>query len=104
MPGRSPKAVPSASRCGVGSRSSRSRYGPAELVQAGVGELHLGLDAGSAGDPAAGRAVEKEIEQRRLADPGLAAQHQDPATARLHGGDEAGQRLAFASSSQQTRP
>ena len=89
---------------GSGSRSSRSRYGPAELVQAGVGELHLRLDAGGPADPAARRVVEEELEQRRLADPGLAAQHQDLAPARLRGGDEAAQRLAFASSSQQTRP
>ena len=76
----------------------------AELVQAGVRELHLGLDAGRAADPAAGRAVDEELEQRGLADSGLAAQHQDPAAAGLHGGDEAGQRLALASSPQQTRP
>ena len=76
----------------------------AELVQAGVGELHLGLDTGGTADPAAGRMVEEELEQRGLADSGLSAQNQGPATARLHGGDEAGQRLALASSPQQARP
>ena len=84
--------------------SSRSRYGTAQLVQAGEGELHLRLDAGRPADPASRRAVEEELEQRGLADPGLAAQHQDLAAARLHGGDEAGQRLALASSSQHHRP
>jgi hypothetical protein len=73
-------------------------------VQAGVRELHLRLDTGGTGDPAAGGAVDKELEQRGLADPGLSAQYEGPATAGLHGRDEAGERLALASSSDQTRP
>ena len=56
---------------------------PAELVQAGVGELDLGLDADGPADPAAGRAVEDVLQQRRLADPGLAAQNQRPGSGPL---------------------
>ena len=54
----------------------------AELLQPGERELHLGLDARRAGDGAPRRAPHQVSEQRALADPGLAAQHERPARAR----------------------
>ena len=52
----------------------------AELVEPRVGELHLGLDTDDACDDAAVDARRQCIEQRRLADAGLATEHQGPAT------------------------
>ena len=52
-PAVSPNAVPSASRCGAGSRDEPVEHRRAQLVQAGERELHLGVDAGGARDAAA---------------------------------------------------
>jgi hypothetical protein len=46
----------------------------AQLMQSGVGKLHLGLDAGQPHDAAAGSVRFEVIKQRCLADPGLAPQ------------------------------
>ena len=64
---------------------------PQELVQAGEGQVRLGLHAGRAqdGHPAGLRARGGLREQRGLADPGLAADHQR-ATAVRHALDELG--------------
>jgi hypothetical protein len=48
----------------------------AELVQAGVRELHLGLDAGRPDDAASGGSREEVLQQLGLADAWLAAQDQ----------------------------
>jgi hypothetical protein len=73
-------------------------------VQAGERELHLSLDASGTAHPASRCALEHVIEQGALADPGLAAQDQDLTAAGFRSGHEAAQRVAFASSSQQTGP
>ena len=54
----------------------------AELMQPGVRELHLGLDARRQRDTTARRAFEQVLQQRGLPDPGLAAQDQHRACAR----------------------
>ena len=53
FPSRSPNAVPSASRCGSGSRSRRIQERRAELMQARECELHLRLHPRRARDAAA---------------------------------------------------
>ena len=67
-----PKAVRSASRWGAGRRSSRVEERRAQLMEPGEGQLHLRLDARGAHDPAAGRVRQEVVEQRGLADAGLA--------------------------------
>jgi hypothetical protein len=75
-----------------------------ELMQAGERELHLGLDAGRRGDPAARRARDEVLEQRRLADPRLAAHDQDATLARPDAVQQPVQRLALAAPPAQTWP
>ena len=53
----------------------------AQLVQAGEGQLRLRLDACRPDHPAAGRLAHQVLQQRRLADPGLPADHQGLADA-----------------------
>ena len=52
-----------------------------QLLQAGEGQLHLGLHTRGPRDPAAFGTLEQVSQQRRLADAGLAAQHQHAAAA-----------------------
>jgi hypothetical protein len=54
----------------------------AQLLQSGERQLHLGLDAYGTDDPAARRAHANVVQQRRLAHPRLADQHQRLALAR----------------------
>ena len=56
----------------------------AQLVQAGVGELHLGLHAGDLGDAEAGGLAGGVAQQGRLADARLAADHQHRALSVAH--------------------
>ena len=56
----------------------------AQLLQPRERELHLRLDPGRPGDAAPGRVLHQILQQRALADPGLAAQHQRPARTRAH--------------------
>ena len=102
-PSRRPNAVPSASRCGPGSRSSRSSERRAELMQARERELHLRLHARRPRDPAARRALHQVLQQRGLADARLAAQHQHPALTRAHARQQLIQRLALAGPAEQPR-
>ncbi len=53
----------------------------AELVQPGERQFHLGLDAGRAHDPTSGRLPEDVVEQRGLADAGLASHDNGRASA-----------------------
>ena len=48
-------------------------------MHAGEGELVLGLDPDAAQHPHPVRSFARPLEQRRLADPGLAAEHEDRA-------------------------
>ena len=67
-----------------------------QLMQPGEGELHLRLDAGGTHHATTRRVVDRVVQERRLAHPRLAAQHQCPALARAHGVDEAVEHVAFA--------
>ena len=75
----------------------------AQRVQAGVRELHLGLDACRPGDPAALRRRRQVPQQGGLADSRLAAQDQHPALARTHSGDESLQHVALTDTVDQPR-
>ena len=75
----------------------------AQRVQAGEGELHLGLDARRPGDPAALRGRRQVPQQGGLADPRLAAQDQHAALARAHSRDESLQHVALADTVEQAR-
>jgi hypothetical protein len=61
---------------------------PAQLMQPGVGELHLGLDTRRARDRAPRCPLGKVVEQRCLADPRLAVQDEHGALARAHVGEQ----------------
>jgi hypothetical protein len=50
-------------------------------MQAGERQLHLGLDPGGSEDATLRPLLLDVVQQRRLADPCLASQHQDPALA-----------------------
>ncbi len=91
-----PNAVPRASACGPGSLPSRSRNGAQSCCSACERELHLRLDSRGAGDAAPRRVPDEVIEQRALADPGLATQHQRAARPRAHARHQLIQRGAFA--------
>jgi hypothetical protein len=71
-------------------------HGRAQLMQPGEGELHLRLDARDAGDAALRCLLGDILQQRRLADPRLAAQHLYRAPPRADALQLAVQRLALA--------
>ena len=50
-----------------------------QLLKRRVGQLHLPLHAGRAGDPKLSGRLDRVPEQRRLADARLSVHHQDPA-------------------------
>ena len=75
----------------------------AQRMQAGECELHLGLDACRAGDPASLRGCRQMPEQGGLADPRLAAEDQHTALARAHSRDESFQHVALAGTVEQAR-
>ena len=87
-PALRPNAVFSASRCGAGQPPQAVEHRRAQRVQAGERELHLGLDAGRAGDPASLRRRRQVPQQGGLPDPRLAAEDQHAALARAHARDE----------------
>jgi hypothetical protein len=62
-------------------------------MQAGERELHLGLDACDTGDATPRRLLGNVIQQRRLPDPGLAAQNLHRALPRANALQLAVQRL-----------
>ena len=66
----------------TGQQLELAEHGAAELVQAAVGELHLGLDPDRTGDVPAGNPPGKVAKQRALADARLASQHDYPTRAR----------------------
>ena len=73
----------------------------AQLMQAGEGELHLGLDARDPGDAALRGLLGDVLQQRRLADPGLAAQDQHRALPRADALQQAVQHLALVAAALQ---
>jgi hypothetical protein len=78
-----PAAQPERARQRVGlalrQAVDRAEHGAHQLVQAGEGHLGLGLDPDCPQDRHAAGARDRVVEQRRLADPGLAAHHEDAA-------------------------
>jgi hypothetical protein len=72
-------------------------------MEAGERQLHLGLDTGGPSDATAGGPLLQVVQQRGLADPGLAAQYQHLAVTRPHIGHQAVERLAFTAPSSETR-
>ena len=75
----------------------------AELVQAGVGQLHLRLDAGGPRDMPADHPVGQVPQQRALTHARLAPQDDDPAPARERVGHEPVERLTLAAASEELR-
>ena len=73
----------------------------AQLLQPRVRELHLRLDADRPGNAAPGRTLHQVLQQRALADPGFAAQHQRPARTRAHTRHQLIQRGALAAPAEQ---
>jgi hypothetical protein len=76
----------------------------AQLLQPRVRELHLRLDAGRPRDRAARRVLRQVLQQRALADAGLAAQHERPARACAHARHELIQRRALVAPAEQPPP
>ena len=70
-------------------------------MQPGERELHLGLDARDPGDAALRGPLGDVLQQRRLADPRLAAQDQHRALPRPDALQQAVQRLALVASASQ---
>ena len=95
-PDRSPNAV----RQGVALRR-RKMFQPiqhrhAELMQAGERKLHLGLHTRGPQDSALRRRSREVVQQRALADAGLAAEDDDLADARADARDDVVEGLALA--------
>ena len=76
----------------------------AELMQAAVGELHLGLNARRLGDTGARRlrAVAQVAEERGFADASLASEHEDSAGASDRIGQEPVERLTLNPTTQES--
>jgi hypothetical protein len=68
----------------VGKPIEAVEHRSAQLMQRGKGQLHLRLDPDGADDPQVRRCVNRILEQRRLANPRLAAHHQHPPLRPLH--------------------
>ena len=73
-------------------------------MQAGEGELHLGLDARCPGDPASRGGGRQISQQCGLADSRLAAKDQHTALTSAHGHNEPIQRIALGATVEQPRP
>ena len=74
-----------------------------QLVQPGVGQLHLRLDPGRMRYPAARRLLAQVVQQRRLAHARFAAHHQGAALACTYRVQEPVQHVAFPAPAQQLR-
>src|SRR5690348_16587121 len=72
-------------------------------MQPGERQLHLGLDASRADDPAVMRGGRQMVQQGALADSRLAAEDQHPALARAYAGNESFQHAALRITVKQTR-
>ena len=75
-----------------------------QLVQPRERELHLGLDADRVEHPAARRPLGHVLQQRRLADARLAAQHERLALARADGAHQQIERRALALPAEEPEP
>ena len=81
QPERRPQRVP----LRLGQAIEPAQHRPTQLVQPGEGQLHLGLHARRALQPASGRPLGDVLQQRRLAHPRLSVDDQRPALARPDG-------------------
>jgi hypothetical protein len=79
------------------------QHGRAELMEAGIRQLHLRLDAGRPRDVPAAGPVGQVAQQRALAHTRLAPQDGDPAPAGEHVGHEPVERLTLAAASEKLR-
>ena len=75
-----------------------------EPMETGVRQLHLGLHAGDAGDATAGRLFDGIVEERRLADPRLAAEHQHAAPPLVDGREQPVESCALSAAVAQSAP
>ena len=98
-----PNTISMACRCGAGSRSSRSSSGSAQLMETGVGQLHLRLHPHRPDDRQIRRRRDQVFQQRRLPDPSLAAQHQRLALAAADRRDQVVEQRALARPATQRR-
>ena len=78
------------------------QHGRAQLMQPGIGQLHLRLCASGAQHPPSIGALSEVVQQRRLADARLAAEHEDLTLPGLTGRQQAIQELAFAAAAVQS--
>jgi hypothetical protein len=76
----------------------------AQLMQAGIGKLHLGLHPHRPQDGHVRRHPDQVLEQRRLADPRVPPQHQRPAFSALDVLDQLLESSALLSPPEQVRP
>ena len=109
--GTDPEAAPLQAECRAECVPLRGRQprrpGPGKDCTAGAGRRTRAPSPTRRpprGHPASRGAVDEELEQGRLADAGLAAQHQNLAAARLRGRYQAAQGVALVLSSPQPRP
>src|SRR4051812_47557618 len=70
-------------------------------MQTRKGQGHLGLDARRPRDAASGRVSRQVLQQRRLADPGLATQDQHPTLTGPHAVQQSVEGLALAAAAQE---
>src|SRR5499427_1997002 len=77
------------------------QHGRTELVEGGIGQLHLRLDTHGSGDVPADGSVGQVTQQRALAHARLAPQDGDPAPAGERIGHEPVERLTLASASEE---
>ena len=102
--GRQPERAPQRGGLHVGQLVGDVEHRPQQLVQPGERQLGLGLDAGAGEHPHPVGARQRVLQQRRLADSRLAAQHEG-AAARLPGRvEQAVDGRALAVSAQQHGP
>jgi hypothetical protein len=79
------------------------QHGRAELVESGVGQLHLRLDADGSRNMPASDLAGQVAQQRTLARPSLAPQDDDPAPAGEHVAHQPVERLTLAAASEELR-
>jgi hypothetical protein len=73
-------------------------------METGERQLRLGLHAGDAGDATAGRRLDGIVEERRLADPRLAAEHQHAAPPLVDGREQPVESVALPAAVAQSLP
>ena len=70
-----------------------TEHGSAQLMQAAVGQFHLGLDSCGSRELEALDALGEVVEERTLAHAGIASEHEGPAADRSARGSRAGRAL-----------